>query len=65
MSLLETVQEKLKEKGMDGEVPRSIRSIIEFAERHGADVKVEVEVPRPRDPVLIINGRVVASWIKL
>jgi hypothetical protein len=64
MSLLEAVEQKLKEKGIT-EIPKSIKSIIEFAEKHGADVKVEVEIPRPRDPVLIINGRVVASWIKL
>jgi hypothetical protein len=64
MSLVEVVEQKLREKGIT-EIPKSIRSIIEFAEKHGADVKVEVEVPRPRDPVLIINGRVVASWIKL
>jgi ribosomal protein S10 len=64
MSLLETVQQKLKKKGIT-ELPKSIKNIIEFAERHGADVKVEVEVPRPRDPVLLINGRVAASWIKL
>jgi hypothetical protein len=64
MSLVEVVEQKLREKGIT-EIPKSIRGIIEFAEKHGADVKVEVEVPRPRDPVLIINGRVVASWIKL
>jgi hypothetical protein len=63
MSLVEVVEQKLREKGIT-EIPKTVRSIIEFAEKQ-ADVKVEVEVPRPRDPVLIINGRVVASWIKL
>jgi hypothetical protein len=63
MSLVEVVEKKLREKGIT-EIPKTVRSIIEFAEKQ-ADVKVEVEVPRPRDPVLIINGRVVASWIKL
>ena len=65
MSLLETVQEKLKRGGMDGEIPKSVKNIIEFAERHGADVKVEVVVPRPRDPILYINGKPVVAWIKL
>jgi len=65
MSFVEVVEKKLKEKGVDAGIPKTVKSIIEFAERHGADVKVEVEVPRPRDPILIINGKVVASWIKL
>jgi len=50
---------------MDGEIPKSVKDIIEFAERHGADVKVEVVVPRPRDPILYINGKPVVAWIKL
>jgi len=65
MSLLEVVQKKLKKEGMDGDVPKTVKSIIEFAERHGADVKVEVVVPRPRDPILYINGKPVVAWIKL
>ena len=65
MSLLETVQKKLKKEGMDGEIPKSVKDIIEFAERHGADVKVEVVVPTPRDPILYINGKPVVAWIKL
>ena len=64
MSLVEVVEQKLKEKGVT-EIPKTIRSIIEFAERHGANIDIQVEVPRPRDPVLIVNGKVVASWIKL
>ena len=64
MSLVEVVEQKLREKGIT-EIPKTIKSVIEFAERHGANIDIQVEVPRPRDPVLIINGRVVASWIKL
>jgi len=65
MSLLEAVQEKLKKGGMDGEIPKTVKNIIEFAERHGADIDIRVEVPRPRDPVLYINGKPVVAWIKL
>jgi len=65
MSLLEVVEQKLKEKGVDAGIPKTVKGIIEFAEKHGANIDIQVEVPRPRDPVLIINGKVVASWIKL
>ena len=64
MSLLEAVQEKLRKEGIN-DIPRTVKNIIEFAERHGADIDIRVEVPRPRDPILYINGKPVVAWIKL
>jgi hypothetical protein len=65
MSLVEVVEKKLKEKGVDAGIPKTVKSIVEFAERHRANIDIQIEVPRPKDPVLIINGKVVASWISI
>ena len=64
MSLVEQV---LRREGFQAEeVPGTIKALIGAALRAGVEPS-EIRVVRPttRDPLLIIRGRVVASWIDL
>ena len=47
-------------------VPKTIKEIVELAVRAGVkEDEIEVVEPTPRDPVLMIRNRAVASWLPL
>ena len=47
-------------------VPKTIKEIVELAVRAGVkEDEIEVVEPTPRDPVLRIRKRTVASWLPL
>jgi len=64
MSLVEQV---LRREGFEAEgVPETIKSLIETALKAGVKPsEIRIVRPTPRDPLLIIRGKVVASWTAL
>jgi len=61
------VEQVLRREGFQAEeVPGTIKALIGAALRAGVEPS-EIRVVRPttRDPLLVIRGRVVASWIDL
>jgi len=61
IAVLERVERK------DGiAVPKTIKEIVELSLRAGVkEDEIEVVKPTPRDPVLRIRNRAVASWLPL
>ena len=58
VGLLEKVRRELGE-----EPPKTVRGIVELAERRG--LRVRVVKPSPRDPLLYVDGGLVAAWLRL
>ena len=59
VSVLEEVRERV------GEPPATIKAIIELAERQGRRVRVEYPRRARRDPLLYVDGKLVAAWLPL
>ena len=64
MSLVEQV---LREEGFEAEeVPKTVKALMELALKAGVKpIEMRIVSPTPRDPVLIIKDRAVASWLSL
>ncbi len=58
VGVLERVRRELGE-----EPPRTVREIVGLAERRGLEVRVVRRTPG--DPLLYVDGRLAAAWLRL
>jgi len=61
MSMLQEVEVKKNEVKFPEELPKSLRKALE-----GVDIRtLEVRRVTEKDPLLIVNGKVVGGWLDL
>lgn len=65
MSQIVVVEERV-DKGMEEGVSKTVKNMIREIVDSGVDISnIRIQRPRPRDPILYVNGRPVLAWVRL